>query len=154
MKINDVITYNQLDEINTFGLGQKIAQPIGNAVRGTKDFISGIKSGYRVSRTGQTSTQTTNTGTNIGTQSTPNVQPTNTNSIAQPNTSSGPMKAVDIVKDLDTVWSKATADQGSQTSSPQVQQKIISMAKTAGLSGVTIRENQITFHSKFLNMDI
>lgn len=68
------------------------------------------------------------------------------------------MKASEIVDALDKVWSKATADQGSQTSSPQVQQKIIAMAKTAGMTGQTFEgkypKQVVGVYSKFLGENI
>lgn len=68
------------------------------------------------------------------------------------------MKAAEIVQSLDGVWSKATANQGSQTSAPAVQNQIRAMAKQAGLAGQTIKENKkkitVNYHSKFLNQII
>jgi len=70
------------------------------------------------------------------------------------------MKSADIVKGLSDVWSKATANQGSMTGSPQVQQQIIAMAKDSGLAGRKIenRKNNkvavVEFHSRFLGTGI
>lgn len=66
----------------------------------------------------------------------------------------GAMKAAEIVKDLDDAWQKATADQGSETTSPAVQNQIRAMAKQAGLAGQTIKENKVGYQSKFLDMII
>ena len=63
-----------------------------------------------------------------------------------------PMKAAEIAGELKGVWDKASADQGSMTSSPQVQQQIIAIAKAAGLAGRKIEGKQ--FYSKFLGQDI
>jgi hypothetical protein len=62
------------------------------------------------------------------------------------------MKSAEITSALDTVWKKATANQGSMTGSPQVQQQIIGMAKAAGLAGRKIEGRQ--FYSKFLKQNI
>jgi hypothetical protein len=62
------------------------------------------------------------------------------------------MKGDQIAGELKGVWDKASADQGSMTGSPQVQQQIIAMAKAAGLAGRKIEGKQ--FYSKFLGKDI
>jgi len=65
------------------------------------------------------------------------------------------MKADEIVKGLSDVWSKATASQDSQTSSPKVQQQIKAMGKQAAMTGQTIAESKrVGFRSNFLGMDI
>ena len=70
------------------------------------------------------------------------------------------MKSAEIVQGLNDIWTKATANQGSMTGSPQVQQQLIAMAKTAGLAGRKIenRKNNkplvVEFHSRFLGMVI
>jgi hypothetical protein len=70
------------------------------------------------------------------------------------------MKAAEIVQGLTDIWGKATANQGSMTSSPQVQQQLIAMAKDAGLAGrkVESRNNKkkvvVEFHSKFLGRNL
>lgn len=70
------------------------------------------------------------------------------------------MKAPEIVKGLNDIWSKATANQGSMTGSPQVQQQLIAMAKQAGLAGRKIENRKnikpavVEFRSKFLEMNI
>jgi hypothetical protein len=80
----------------------------------------------------------------------------------EPAAPAGPpaMKAAEIVQGLNDIWSKATANQDSQTSSPQVQQQIIAMAKQAALAGRKIENRKHTrpavveFHSKFLGMSL
>jgi len=80
----------------------------------------------------------------------------------EPTAPAGPpaMKATEIVQGLNDIWSKATANQDSQTSSPQVQQQIIAMAKQAALAGRKIENRKHTrpavveFHSKFLGMSL
>ena len=80
----------------------------------------------------------------------------------EPAAPAGPpaMKAAEIVQGLNDIWSKATANQDSQTSSPQVQQQIIAMAKQAALAGRKIenrkhtRPSVVEFHSKFLGMSL
>jgi hypothetical protein len=62
------------------------------------------------------------------------------------------MKGDQIAGELKGIWDKASADQGSMTGSPQVQQQIIAMAKAAGLAGRKIEGKQ--FYSKFLGKDI
>jgi len=62
------------------------------------------------------------------------------------------MKGDQIAGELKGVWDKASADQGSMTGSPQVQQQIIAMAKAAGLAGRKIESRQ--FYSKFLKQNI
>lgn len=62
------------------------------------------------------------------------------------------MKGDQIAGDLKGIWDKASADQGSMTGSPQVQQQIIAMAKAAGLAGRKIEGRQ--FYSKFLKQNI
>jgi hypothetical protein len=47
------------------------------------------------------------------------------------------MKSDEIVGQLKSFWDKTTANQGSMTSSPQVQQQLIAMAKDAGLATKT-----------------
>jgi len=85
--------------------------------------------------------------------STPNQS--NTGTPAGATTTPAAMKAAEIVKDLDDVWDKATADQGSQTTSVQVQQKIRAMAKAAGMAGQVVERKKIAeFHSRFLGMTI
>lgn len=69
------------------------------------------------------------------------------------------MKSAEIVKDLDDVWKKATADQGSQTTSAQVQQQIRAMAKAAGMTGQTLESKKnkrsvVEYQSKFLGITI
>jgi len=83
-------------------------------------------------------------------------------SAQEPAAPAGPpaMKATEIVQGLNDIWSKATANQDSQTSSPQVQQQIIAMAKQAALAGRKIENRKHTrpavveFHSKFLGMSL
>jgi hypothetical protein len=58
-----------------------------------------------------------------------------------------PLKAAEIVTNLDKVWKTATADQGSETTSPRVQQQIRAMAKNAGLAGQTV-ESEISLLKK------
>jgi hypothetical protein len=62
------------------------------------------------------------------------------------------MKADEIASELNDVWKKATANQGSMTSDGKVKQQIVAMAKDAGMSGMKI-ENKL-FHSKFLGIDL
>lgn len=59
------------------------------------------------------------------------------------------MKAGEIAGELKSTWDKATSDQGSMTSSPQVQQQIIAMAKAAGLTGTKIES---VGYSRFLGI--
>ena len=77
---------------------------------------------------------------------------------ADANAAAPEMKAAEIVQSLDGVWKKATANQGSQTSSPAVQNQIRTMAKQAGLAGQQIQEHKkkivVNFHSKFLDQTI
>jgi hypothetical protein len=160
MRIHELVLENdQLDELTARGVGRGIGKVAGHTVRGTSDFFSGIKQGYKQARSGtapassgtpssaaQSGVGTTSSGTAPASSGTPS-------SAAQ---SSAPpaMKAVEIVKDLDGVWQKATADQGSETTSPQVQNQIRTMAKQAGLTGQTIKENKVGYSSKFLGITI
>jgi hypothetical protein len=65
------------------------------------------------------------------------------------------MKGPEIAAELDKVWKKATANQGSMTGSPQVRNQITAMAKGAGMTGQTIPESkQVGYRSRFLGLDI
>ena len=152
MRIHELVLENdQLDELTARGVGRGIGKVAGHTVRGTSDFFSGIKQGYKQARSGtapaSSGTPSSAAQSGVGTTS------SGPSSAAQ---SSAPpaMKAVEIVKDLDGVWQKATADQGSETTSPQVQNQIRTMAKQAGLTGQTIKENKVGYSSKFLGITI
>ena len=77
------------------------------------------------------------------TQPTPTA-PTDAPQDATPPGESKEMSAEEIVGQLKTFWDKVTSNQGSMTGSPQVQQQLIAMAKTAGLATKT-------FEAKYLN---
>lgn len=180
MRIHEIILEDgQLDEITALGSGQRVGRFGGNVVRGTKDFFTGIKQGYRQARSGQPApTQgqqgsasaqgASGTGSSQGQAGTTPAQSTSAQgqSGTTPTQGAAPgqgqatpaqptaMKAAEIVKDLDDVWSKATADQGSETTSFPVQNQIKAMAKQAGLAGQTIKERKVGFQSNFLNMTI
>lgn len=86
----------------------------------------------------------------------PTMEPAQAPAQGQPAAAEAPkstaMKGDQIAGELKGVWDKASADQGSMTGSPQVQQQIIAMAKAAGLAGRKIEGKQ--FYSKFLGKDI
>jgi len=63
----------------------------------------------------------------------------------------GAMKGAQIAAELKAVWDKATADPGSMTGDGVVRQQIISMAKTAGMTGMKIES---VGYSRFLGMKI
>jgi hypothetical protein len=100
---------------------------------------------------GQTNTDSTQTTANDQPAQTNQQQTTASTSNQQQTQQSSAMKADDITGGLKSVWDKATADQGSMTSSPQVQQQIIAMAKDAGLTG---RKIESVGHSRFLGIDL
>lgn len=176
MKINEIILEHPVDE----GLGQAIGKAWGGTMKGVGATAGGLagswdamKQGYRAGKAAVSGRSNPDddgnsyvwngsawvdekTGAPSPDQSVPPPAewPRPPHRASSRRASAAAMKSADIVKDLDDVWNKVTADQGSQTSSPKVQQKIIAMAKAAGLAGQIIKENKVGFHSRFLNMEI
>lgn len=176
MRIHEVIMeQEQLDEITASGLGTGIGNFAGTQVRRASDFFTGMKKGYQKARylspskqpaSSTSQTTTTPAAASQGATAVPQTttqqaatsgaapQQTQTTAPAASGSTAPPMKSAEIVKGLDDVWKKATADQGSETTSFQVQNQIRAMAKQAGLTGQTIKENKIGYYSKFLDMEI
>jgi len=151
MKITELLSEEQLDELSLTGMAKGIGGGVGNV----RNAFSAAAQGYRDARQQyQAKNQTTATNT-TATNTTGVTTQSNASSTTPPANTTPPattaMKGSEIAGELKTVWDKATADQASMTSSPQVKQQIISMAKHAGMTGQTIESK---FYSKFLNREI
>jgi hypothetical protein len=179
MHISELIVEQKLDELSLAGIGKgigKVAGGIGQAVGNVQGAWQGAKDaygqnrdrvakvaqrnisragGYKAPRPSPDQGQTTQ-DPNAPKQLAPQGQQPPAGAAGGAPTGSPAMKAAEIVQGLNDIWSKATANQDSQTSSPQVQQQIIAMAKQAALAGRKIENRKHTrpvvveFHSKFL----
>jgi hypothetical protein len=173
MRINEILSENQLDELNLAGAAGKAAGWTAGAVGAAKKGIQGARGafnqGFQAGKArwdapkgdyvdplaaGDNSQQDTDVP---GQQaSAPQGQPqTGTQPTTQQPQQQQPagIGGQQIAGELGKVWNKFTADQANKTSSPQVRQQIISMAKQAGLTGQRI-ESRVQFPSRFLGIDI
>jgi len=174
MHISELIAEQKLDELSLAGIGKgigKVAGGVGQAVGNVQGAWQGAKDAYGQNRDRVAKVAQRNVS-RAGGYKAPRPAPDQGQTTQDPNApkqlapqgqqppaapaGSPAMKAAEIVQGLNDIWSKATANQDSQTSSPQVQQQIIAMAKQAALAGRKIENRKNTqpvvveFHSKFL----
>lgn len=166
------------------GLGKVVGAPVGAAVQGAKNVWSGVKQGYAAGQNalapdgkpapasaGTTASQSATAPADDGASPAPSdddasqapvastatapagstatapasAKPTNTTPVSSPAKS-----AKEIASTLRDIHS----NQANPISAPAVTQEIVALAKAAGMTGQTIKENDRTFSSKFLGMMI
>lgn len=160
MKINEILAeQEQLDELSLkglgTGLGKVVGAPVGAAVQGARNVWSGVKQGYAAGQNALApdgNTTPASVGTTAPQSATSTSSPASVSATPSSTTpvSSRPKSAKEIASTLRDIHS----NQANPINVPVVTQEIVALAKAAGMTGQTIKENDRIFSSKFLGMMI